>query len=248
MMAAPTGARMTRKARAIAARFPELGAVRHVETCPPSPKALVIAVVILLACVVGLLLGNGDVVDAVFVFPAWCAIVGVIYWYLGSEKLLVMERGLIMGSFAPFAKPYVVPFHRMNAESVSAVRPVWKLASMVQGRTSLSTGRNTVWSWNGVAFVASVSAPATPARVASVGVLDATTELPQIVWWFGTWRSTDGLVRALEDALVAFGAPGAQGLSQRALPMVKISGNPADARVQVPHLVAALDCDAAPSV
>ncbi|GAA1850126.1 hypothetical protein [Myceligenerans crystallogenes] len=237
-----TGERPGRKVRALAARFPELGAVRYVEGNPPSPAAVVIAVLVVLTFSAGIVLGNGEPADAALVAPWWVLIAAVILWFLGSEKVVVLERGLLIGSVAPFLTPFVVPFHRLDAASVTAYRPVWKLPQMVAGGVPLRQGRSTVWGWNGVAFVAS-GVRATRAAVDSSGILGpgalAGESLRPGVWWFGTWRRTDGLVRALEAALADAGAPGARGLAGRALPQVMLSGNPADAGAQLPGLLAA---------
>lgn len=242
-MSAPTGGRVTRKVRATAERFPELGELRHVETAPPSPLVLWIAVLVLVAFAVGVVLGNGDVVDALAVLPVWAVLAALILWFMGSEKLMVMDRGIVMGSHAPFLRPFVIPFEGLDASSLTACRPVWKLAAMLGRRTRLRGGRSTVWTWNGVAFVSLQGVVARRPVVDRAGVLrpDAAARLPRGVFWFGTWRSTEGLLHALEAALVAYGAEGAAGAAERALPQVEISGNPADAPAQVPLLVTALD-------
>ncbi|MEL7975463.1 hypothetical protein AAG589_06320 [Isoptericola sp. F-RaC21] len=234
---------MTRKVRATAERFPELGALRHVETAPPSPVALTVTAAVVVVFALVIVLGSGDVVDAAIVVPFWVAIAALILWYMGSEKLLVMDRGIIMGSHAPFLRPFVIPFVGFEASSVTACRPVWKLAAMLGRRTRLRGGRNTAWTWNGVAFVSLQGSVARRPVVDRTGILrpDAAARLPRGVFWFGTWRETGALLRALEAALVAYGAPEATGMAERALPQVSISGSPADAPQQVPRLLAALD-------
>lgn len=236
------GDRITRKVRRIAAEFPELGRIRHVETNPPSPTAWWVAVGFSLFVVVGITLGNGGIVDAVLQIP-WLVVLGwIVLGYMGAEKVVVLDRGLLIGSFALFLRPRVVPFDRFEVGSITAVRPGWKLPRMLPGRSSLTTGRTAVWAWNGVAFVADFGPVARRGLVDAAGTLgpEDPARRVRIVWWFGTWRQPDRLVGALESALVDLGHP-VRGLSQHVLPLVRISGNATDAASQVPRLVAALE-------
>ncbi|HEY9409573.1 MAG TPA: hypothetical protein VIP77_08340 [Jiangellaceae bacterium] len=165
-----TGDRVPRKARRLAAQLPELGRIRHVEANPPSPTAWLVTIGFAVAFTVVISLGTGGVRGALVLVPVWAVLGLVILGYLGSEKVVVLDHGLLIGSF--------------GAED--------------PGRRQ------------------------------------------RVVWWFGTWRQPDRLVHALESALVDLGHPVA-GLSQQVLPMVRISGDPADATSQIPRLVAALE-------
>jgi hypothetical protein len=242
MSSSVTGDRVTRKVRRIAAELPELGRIRHVEANLPSPKALWITIGFILFCMAGVVLGNGEIIDLLFVGPAWALMAWFILGYMGSEKVVVLDHGLLIGSFAPFLRPSVVPFDRFEVASITAVRPGWKLGSMVPGRTLLATGRTAVWAWNGVAFVAALGPIARRRHVDAAAAFGAEDpeKRQRFVWWFGTWRQPDRLVGALESALVDLGHPVA-GLSQQVLPLVRISGNAADAASQVSRLVAALE-------
>ncbi|ONI67847.1 hypothetical protein BWI15_32760 [Kribbella sp. ALI-6-A] len=239
---AVTGDRVTRKVRRLAAEFPELGRVRHVEANPPSPKAWAVTLGFVAFCVIGAAIGNATVAGALGMLPIWLAICGGILWYYGGEKVVVFDRGLLIGSFAPFLRPHVVPFAQFAVGSITAVRPAWKLAAMLTPRTSLFTGRNTIWAFNGVAFVAVFGPVARRKYVDAAGTFSGHGARPStaIVWWFATWRQPDRLVKALEAALVDLGHP-VVGLSHHVLPLVRISGKPADAATQVPRLVAALE-------
>jgi hypothetical protein len=236
-----TGDRVTRKVRRIAAEFPELGRIRHVEANPPSPKAWWATIGVGVFFAVSSAFGPNGIVGALALVPAWVVLGWIILGYLGAEKVVVLDRGLLIGSFALFLRPRVVPFDQFDVASITAVRPGWKLAGMVPGRSLLTTGRTTVWAWNGVAFVAALGPVARRKYVDMAGTFRA--EGParhRVLWWFGTWRQPDRLVGALESALVDLGHPVA-GLSQHVLPMVRISGNATDAASQIPRLVAALD-------
>lgn len=237
-----TGDRVTRKIRRIAAELPELGGIRHVEANPPSPTAWWVAIGTALLFTVVISLGTGGIAGALVLIPAWAVIGWIILGYAGAEKAVVLDRGLLIGSFALFLRPHVVPFDRFEVDSVTAVRPGWKLAGMLRGRTRLTTGRTAVWAWNGVAFVAAQGPVARRNYVDAAGTFRAEdpARRERVVWWFGTWRQPDRLVGALESALVDLGHPVA-GFAQHVLPMVRISGNPADAAGQIPRLVAALE-------
>ena len=237
-----TGDRVTWKVRRIAAEFPELGRIRHVEGNPPSPKAWWISIGFGLFWTLGPWIGNGGIVDSLAMIPFVVLFGWVILGYLSAEKVVVLDRGLLIGSFALFLRPSVVPFDRFEVGSVTAVRPGWKLASMVPGRALLATGRTAVWAWNAVAFVADWGPTARRSTVDTVGTFgpEDPERRQRVLWWFGTWRQPDRLVGALESALVDLGHPVA-GLSQQVLPMVRVSGNAADANSQVPRLVSALE-------
>lgn len=233
--------RPPRKVRRIAAELPELGRIRHVESNPPSPTAWWVTLGCALVFTAIVTLGNGNLAIALGLIPAWAVLAWIVLGYLGAEKVVVLDRALLIGSFAPFLRPRVVPFDRFEAGSITAVRPGWKLAAMLQAHTPLTTGRTAVWAWNGVAFVAPVGPVARRSLVDAAGTFGPNPERRErVVWWFGTWRQPDRLVSALESALVDFGYPVA-GISQHVLPQVPISGNPADATSQVPRLVAALE-------
>ncbi|TWD82035.1 hypothetical protein FB561_3161 [Kribbella amoyensis] len=237
-----TGDRLPRKARRLAAELPELGRIRHVEGNPPSPLAWWVTIGCAVVFTAIIALGNGSLADALVLIPAWAVIAWIILGYLGAEKVVVLDRGLLIGSFAPFLRPYVVPFDRFEVGSITAVRPGWKLPRMLSGRTKLTTGRTAVWAWNGVAFVAAPGPLARRSTVDAAGIFgpEDPARRERLVWWFGTWRQPDRLVNALESALVDLGHPVA-GLSQQVLPLVPISGHPADAARQVPRLVATLE-------
>jgi len=237
-----TGDRVPRKALRVAAELRELGRIRHVEANPPSPTAWLVTIGCFLVFTMGPALGNGGIIDSLVLIPVWAVLGTAILGYLGAEKVVVLDHGLLIGSFAPFLRPYVVPFHRFDVGSITAVRPGWKLGGMLPGHTLLTTGRTAVWAWNGVAFVAAMGPVARRRSVDATGTFgpEDPERRERLVWWFGTWRQPDRLVRALESALVDLGHPVA-GLSQQVLPLVRISGNPADAASQVPRLVAALE-------
>ncbi len=204
-----TGDRVTRKVRRIAADLPELGGIRHVEANPPSPKAWWVTIATGLVFTVLPALGNGDLADSVVQGIAVVLLAWLILGYLSAEKVVVLDRGLLIGSFAPFLRPRVVPFDRFETGSITAVRPGWKLADMLRGHARLTTGRTTVWAWNGVAFVAALGVTARRRDADASGIFrpEDPERRERLVWWFGTWRQPDRLVGALESALVDLGHP-----------------------------------------
>ncbi|MCB7135734.1 hypothetical protein [Cellulosimicrobium marinum] len=233
-----TGDRATRKVRATVARYPELGALRHVEANTPPVRAYVVTVLVVVAFCAGVVLGNGDVVDALVVAPAWVAIAATILWFIGSEKVLVLENGLVVGSFAPFLRPYVVPFGEVDAWSVQAVDRFARLGRMAAGQGLSSTGRGALWSRSAVVFVGPSAVVARRHRARVAGTLDVPE--PSVrggtLWWFATRGRPDRLVHALAAAMVAAGVPGGDGVAARALPPTVLTGRPEDAAVQLPGL------------
>ncbi|MFC8922858.1 hypothetical protein [Cellulosimicrobium sp. NPDC057127] len=224
--------------RATVQRYPELGALLHVEANTPPASAYVVTAVVILAFTVGVVLGNGDVVDALAVAPAWVAIAAVILWFIGSEKMLVLERGVVVGSFAPFLRPYVVPFAEIDAWSVGAVDKVVRLGRMTASQGVSSTGRTALWSRYAVVFVGPSAVVARRHRAHVAGVLDVSERTIRggTLWWFATRGRPDRLVHALAGALLAAGVPGADGVVARALPPTVLSGRPEDAADQLPGL------------
>jgi hypothetical protein len=215
--------------------------MRHVEANPPSPKAWFATIAFCAFCATLAAVGTASILEALALFAVWLVLWLSVLCYYGSEKVVVLDRGLLIGSFAPFLRPRVVPFDRFAVGSITAVRPGWKLAGMFRPNTSLATGRTTVWAFNAVAFVAVLGPIARRKYVDAAGIFDAQpARRDGVVWWFGTWRQPDRLVGALESALVDLGHPVA-GLSHHVLPMVRINGKPAEAAALVPRLVAALE-------
>ncbi|MBD8080034.1 hypothetical protein [Cellulosimicrobium arenosum] len=232
---APTGGRVTRKIRATVARHPELGGLLHVESNTPPAGAYLVTAGVILVFATGIVLGNGDLVDALVVAPIWAVLAALVLWFIGSEKLLVLQGGILVGSFAPFLHPSAVTYAEVDARSVDAVDRFTRIPRMTATNGVSATGRGALWSRYAVVFVQQPSVAAPPRPGAPEGRA-AQPPRRAALRWFATKRHPDALVQALDRALDRAGAPGAAGVAARALPATVLSGRPEDVLVQLPGL------------
>ncbi|GAA1985217.1 hypothetical protein GCM10009718_23200 [Isoptericola halotolerans] len=230
--AAPTGDRATRKVRAVAAQHrAALGNLRHVEAATPNAPAWATTAALVLLFSVGPLLGNASVAEALWLLPVWVAIAGLVLWFLGSEKLLVLDRGVVVGSFAPFLRPFVVPFSCVEATSVRAVVGSTRaIGALLADRGVSRSSRTVLWSRRAVTFVG----PSTvAARRFAEAPLDAPTsqDVGADLWVFSarSARRQETVVRALAAALDDAHVADVEQVLAHALPARRLTATPAGA-------------------
>ncbi|GED10280.1 hypothetical protein [Cellulosimicrobium cellulans] len=233
-----TGARATRKVRHHAARS-GLGTVRHVSAATPNAPAWAVTVVVVLVFSVGpALVGNAGPAAISYLLPSFAAIAAVILWFLGSEKLVVLDHGILVGSFAPFLRPVAIPFAALDVRTVrAAVASARTLGLLVTDRGVSTSSRTVLWSRRAVTFVA--VAPTVLRQAAARGLpVDLATATAVDLWVFSARdpRRQEQAVRALGDAARAAGAPGSEQVEALALPArpVQVSPQGAD-RLAVPE-------------
>ncbi|QDW61775.1 hypothetical protein [Oerskovia sp. KBS0722] len=225
----PLSDRATRKVRTVADRHRStLGELRHVESCTLSARAIG-TVAGIFAAVVAVMVFNGRVLEVIGFALAMGLVLAVVLRFVASEKLLVLERGLVVGSFGPFMTPYAVPYADVVAPSVSAIvgtqRPV-TLLKADQGASA--TNRTALWSLRSVTFVG-------PTAEASRAFTRTGTWQPrpekQDLWVFSVRgaRRQEILVRELAAALHRSGQPGAELVLPHALPARRLRVSAADA-------------------
>ncbi|MHA7134452.1 hypothetical protein [Oerskovia turbata] len=232
----PLSDRATRKVRAVADQHRHaLGELRHVESCTLSARAIGIIAGVF-AVLVAVVAFNGQVVEVVVFALGMGLVLAVILRFVASEKLLVLERGLVVGSFGPFMSPYAVPFADVVAPSVSAIigtqRPV-TLLKADQGASA--TNRTALWSLRSVTFVGPT---AEAARAFTRTGSWAPQPEKQDLWVFSVRgaRRQEILVHELADALRRSGQPGAEHVLARALPARRLRVSAADAdHLMLPH-------------
>ncbi|MDF2846414.1 MAG: hypothetical protein K0R97_396 [Oerskovia sp.] len=228
----PTGHRVTRKVRAVTAQHRDrLGELRHVESSSPPPRVIVwtAAVVGVLSVLVALQGGGIGGISAVI--ASYVLIAVVVLTFLGGEKLLVLERGIVIGSFAPFLTPYALSFDQIDARTISANLAGSRgtgllLANRGAGRAS----RTAPWSLRSVTFVA--LAPTVIRHHARRGGPTPVTDPRFFTLWVFSVRHTnrlEPLVRALATAMHVAGTPGADGVVAHALPPRRLRRTDADA-------------------
>ena len=240
--ARPTGDRVTAKVRHLAAAS-GLGEVRHVSATTLNAPAWVLVVVVVAAFAVGpSVVGNAAPSSAVVLLPVFAALVALALWFLASEKLVVLDRGILVGSFAPFARPVALPFAAMDARTVRAVVANQRTLGLLLADRGVNGGSRTVlWSRRAVTFVG--VAPALARRAAATRQpVDLATATGIELWVFSARdpRRQEAVVRTLGDALRAAGVPGAEQVETAALPArpVEVSPEGAD-RLALPEVLRA---------
>ncbi|NDO88594.1 hypothetical protein [Cellulosimicrobium composti] len=236
--AAPTGARATRKVRHHAAAS-GLGAVRHVSASTPNAPAWTVVVVLVLVFSVGpALVGNAGVGAIGYLLPSFVAIAALILWFLASEKLVVLDHGILVGSFAPFQRPVAVPFAALDVTSVRAVVASQRTLGLLLADRGVSTASRTVlWSRRAVTFVGVAPRALRQARARGEHV-DLATASAVDLWVFSARdpRRQEQVVRALGDAARAAGVPGAEHVEALALPAQPVPVSPQGAdRLAIPE-------------
>lgn len=163
---------------------------------------------------------------------------GLILLYLSGERLIVCERGILVGSIAPGLRPYAIPYQQITPGSIAGVAGANRYLKEVglQGQIAQSTLRASWWTKNGVHFVACSAEDARRGRRRFTVALDPIPRSIEGRWiWFaGTGRqSAKSAIEAIARAASAAGYPQ---LAQAALDrgVVELTGNPEDAYRQMP--------------
>ena len=135
----------------------ELGEVIEVFADRPGPKT-VTGIVLGWVLFTGLTFINPGETPLLAVAPGiiFAVMFGLILLYLSGERLIVCERGILVGSVAPGIRPYVIPFQQITPGSIAGVAGANRYLKEVglQGQIAQSTLRASWWTKNGVHFVA----------------------------------------------------------------------------------------------
>lgn len=237
-LARPTGDRVTSKVRQVAAES-GLGEVRHVSAATLNGPAWTVLVLVVLVFSFGpALVGNASIATAAALLPVFALLAGLLLWFLGSEKVVVLDRGLLVGSFAPSRRPVPLPFPAVDARTVRAVVANQRTLGLLLADRGVNAGSRTVpWSRRAVTFVGAAPALARRAAVRREP-LDLATATGVELWVCSTRdpHSQESLVRALGTAMRSAGAPGAEDVEALALPArpVEVSADGAD-RLAIPE-------------
>ncbi|WP_069385678.1 hypothetical protein [Cellulosimicrobium cellulans] len=237
-LAHPTGDRVTAKVRQLAAES-GLGGVRHVSAATLNGPGWTTVVLALLVFSLGpVLVGGASPATAAGVGAACVVIFAGILVFLASEKLVVLERGILVGSFAPFLRPTALPFAAIDARTVRAVVANQRTLGLLLADRGVNGGSRTVlWSRRAVTFIGVAPVLAKRAAVTREP-LDLATATGVELWVFSARNpsSQESLVRALGTAMRSAGAPGADDVEALALPAqpVEVSADGAD-RLAIPE-------------
>ena len=217
----------------------ELGEVIEVFADRPGPKT-VTAFVLGWVLFTGLTFINPGETLVLAIAPGiiFAVMFGLILLYLSGERLIVCERGILVGSVAPGIRPYAIPYGQITPGSVAGVAGANRYLKEVglQGQIAQSTLRASWWTKNGVHFVACSAEDARRGRRRFTLALDPIPRSIDARWiWFaGTGKEPPQ--HALEAIARAASATGHTQLAQAALDrgVVELTGNPEDAARQLP--------------
>ena len=216
----------------------ELGGVVAEYWDKPTPKTIGVFVgTWLLLSGLTLVSPGGTILLALAPTVVFGVLLGLALLYVGNERLLVCERGLIIGSFAPGLRPYVIRYDQIVPGSVVPVTGAGRYTKETDpGGPPQSTVRRSAWTRQGVHLVGPSPKDARRHRGRFAKVLDPRPLTFDGRWaWFAGTGST-----APEHVTVAIaraaGAAGAVELAQAtaSAPVRELSGNPADAARHLP--------------
>ncbi|WGP05689.1 hypothetical protein QFE97_16455 [Bacillus subtilis] len=217
----------------------EFGEVIEVFADRPGPKT-VTAFVLAWVIFTGLTFINPGETPVLAVAPGiiFAVMFGLILLYLSGERLIVCERGILVGSIAPGIRPYAIPYQQITRGSIAGVTGANRYLKEVglQGQIAQSTLRASWWTKNGVHFVACSAEDARRGRRRFTLALDP---IPRSIdgrwiWFAGIGRqSANSAIEVIARAASAAGYPQ---LAQAALDrgVVELTGNPEDAHRQMP--------------
>jgi hypothetical protein len=177
----------------------ELGAALSVHRSGPGPWTAALFLLLALLGPLAVLLDPGPLAPVDLVFPLlWAAVVAVVFVMLRGETLAVCERGLLIGSTAPFLRPYVVRYEEITPGSlvpVTGARRYGASTGVLRPAPSLRVG---AWVRQGIHFVGP-SIPAArrhPAVLSRLNGLEARSFDGRWLWFAGTGSTPPGQVTA----------------------------------------------------
>lgn len=216
----------------------EVGEVVAVATDRPGP--LVIGgFVVVWAVFSGLTLINPPVDGSMAVTPAvvFAVLFALALMYISGERLLVCERGLVIGSVAPGMRPYVLRYDQIAPGSVAPVTGARRYgAETGTGAFPQSTVRRNAWTRQGVHLVGPSPKQARRHRAVLAPLQDPPPRSVdgRWVWFAGTGATSPAQLTAAIAR--AAGASGAEQLARAtaAAPVRELTGRREDAAAHLP--------------
>lgn len=152
----------------------------------------------------------------------------VILVMLSGERLIVCERGLLLGSVAPFLRPYVLRYDQIVPGTIVPISGAIRRYSTQTGMPVMTTVRISWWSRRGVSLVGPAPADARGGQRSAAG--RGTSGVP---WLSGTRAPAEQVTAEIARAA---GAAGFVDLARAtaAAPPRPLSGDPRDAPQQLP--------------
>src|SRR5690606_34828421 len=157
---------------------------------------------------------------------AFLVILGGILVMLSGERLIIGERGILLGSVAPFLSPYVLHYDQLVPGTVVPISGGIRRYARQTGLSTMTTVRTSWWSERGISLVGPDPASARGrGRPGSGG-----TGFP---WLIGTRAPAEQAAREIAQAAAAAGFVELARATAAAPPRV-LSGDPRDAPQQLP--------------
>jgi hypothetical protein len=235
------GDRVTWKVRRVARRYrADLGELLYVESVRTGPWLwLYLGGFAIVASILTLLSPPDPVWNSLSIASYW-ALVGFLMWILAQEKMLVLERGVVLGTFLVGTRPMGIPFHAFDA---STLRASYGWGQRHGGNTLLldaqpfGAANKHHCMWSRYAFTVLGPDPDVVRGTGRWGRAKRTAPLtpgesvPCVVWAFGTVSDArlERSFRALVDAMRAAGVPGVEVAESRGWPPRRLTGTVQDA-------------------
>lgn len=218
----------------------EVGAVLAVHADRPGPFVVAGFVAVwLLFSALTLLNPAENPVLALAPTVVFALLFALVLLYVSGERLIVCERGLVLGSVAPGLRPSVIRYEQIVPGSLVPVSGARRYAAETgTGGFPQSTVRRSAWTRQGIHFVGP-----SPKDARRHSALLAPLQDPpprsidgRWVWFAGTGSTPPEQVTA--RIAQAAGASGAVPLAQAtaAAPPRALTGSPADASAHLPGL------------
>lgn len=170
---------------------------------------------------------------------AFALLFGVILLYISGERLIVCERGLVLGSVAPGLRPSVIRYDQIAPGSMVPVTGAHRYAAETgTGGFPQSTVRRSAWTRRGIHFVGPAPKEARRHQALLAPLQDPPPRSIDRRWlWFAGTGSTppEQVTASIAQAAAASGATQLAKATATA-PVRELTGNPADAAAQLPGL------------
>ncbi|GAA2099485.1 MULTISPECIES: hypothetical protein [Brevibacterium] len=218
----------------------ELGEALAVYRDPPGPRTLVsFGLAFLIVCALSLINPPESPVMIVTLFAAYAVMAGLPLILMGSETLVVCERGLILGATALGLRPYVIRFDQMTPGGVAPLRAGRWAARHLGLPLTGSSVRPSWWTDRAVYLVGPSAAEARRHR----GTFARLQDLPPLtvdqrwVWVAGVNRDPREVVGRIAQAAQAAGCEALARASWAAREPVRVlTKDPREAAERLPGL------------
>lgn len=156
----------------------------------------------------------------------------VIYVMLAGERLVVCERGVLLGSVAPFMRPYAIRYDQIVVGSVVPISAKITRYTKQTGLLTMTTVRISWWSKRGVSF----AGPSPAEARGSFGATASSSQDVGVPWLIGTRAPAEQVTADIARAAQAAGFTELARQTATAPPRV-LSGNAADNPAQLPGVI-----------